>query len=657
MQYPSRERTRRRLLATAAVIAVTTSLPGLAGMAGAQAAPPATGIIQPRQQATTTTEVTLVTGDIVTLTTQADGKQSVTVQAAEGTDKTFQTLTEPNGDMYVFPSDAIDGVASQALDKRLFNVTQLIKDGYGDAQSDEMPVIVSYANKPAATTLGKRAAGLPASERGLVADKVGMAGVHVDKDGAKSFWKAVKPVSKASRKGKAVTVPGTAKVTKLWYDGKVKASLDKSVPQIGAPEAWAQGYDGKGTKVAILNTGAGLDNADIAPRITQAKSFIEGEDADDGYGHGTHVASTIAGSGVNSGGRYKGVAPGADLLIGKVLDNKGGGDFSDVLAGMEWAADQGADVVNMSLGTTANDSTDALTEAVDSLSAFSGTLFVIAAGNYGPEEISIASPATAASALTVGAVDRGDQLAPFSSRGPRIGDAGIKPEITAPGVGIVAARASGTTLGTPVDANYIAMNGTSMATPHVAGAAALMAQRHPDWNGACIKAALTSHAKTVSGQTVYEQGYGRVDVAAAVDSDLNLAGTVDYGLVKWQDGTFDKLTRTLTFSNDGPREAVLDLDAQVKDASGATLRGGALTFSGESVSGGKVTVPAGTSAEVTRPSTPTPSPRAVIRAPSRPQLPTAARSTPRSASSRRPRSGPSPSVSRTASVVSRAPWN
>ncbi|NED82997.1 S8 family serine peptidase [Streptomyces sp. SID11233] len=590
MHHPLRGTGARRLAAAATlVVAVTVGGPG-AQAAEPRASTPQSATNAPasaEERAVTAKRLTLITGDTVAVSTAPQGGQSVDILPGGGGKGAFRTSTGANGDLYVYPADALDAIGKDTLDKELFNVTRLLKDGRGDASTEDIPAIVDYRGKPPAALLKSSADELPASRPTALLPRLGMTGVAVDKSEAARFVSA------------ATKATGSTGIAKIWYDAPVKAALDKSVPQIGAPVAWAEGYDGKGTKVAVLDSGADLTNADIAPRIIGTKSFVAGEDVSDGYGHGTHVASTIAGSGANSGGVYKGVAPGADLMIGKVLNNAGGGDFSDVMAGMEWAANEGADVINMSLGAAATDSTDALTEAVDSLSASTGTLFVIAAGNYGPDEVSIASPATAASALTVGAVDREDQLAEFSSRGPRIADAGIKPEITAPGVGIVAARAAGTALGVPVDDHYTTMNGTSMATPHVAGAAAIMAQRHPDWTGTRIKAALTSHAKVITGQSVYEEGYGRVDVAAALDAGLDLAGTVDYGLLKWQDGTFDKRTRTLTFTNDGATEATLDLKAPVEDANGTALPEGALTFTGDGLSGSTLTLPAGSKAQVT----------------------------------------------------------
>ncbi|WP_392673569.1 S8 family serine peptidase [Streptomyces sp. LN785] len=587
MQHPPRGRSRSGLLATAVAAALGASLTGIAG---AQATQAPTGLVNSAQRASSSATVTLVTGDTVTVTTAPDGRQSVDATAAAGSAKTFRTVTGPDGDLYVYPSDVLDGVASGALDVRLFDVTQLVKDGYADSRSDRLPVIVSYGDEPNATTLTKRADALPDSDRGVVLDRLDMAGVEVGKKGAKSFWRQVKPVSRAPENGKAVTAPGSAGVTKVWYDGKAKVSLDRSVPQIGAPEAWAKGYDGKGAKVAILDTGVDLTNADVKDRVGASMSFVPGVPVDDGHGHGTHVASTIAGSGANSGGKYKGVAPGADLLIGKVLGNDGSGEYSWIMAGMEWAAEQGADVVSMSLGGPATPGGDVMTQAVDRLSASSGTLFVIAAGNAGPGASTLGSPGTADSALTVGAVDKSDVLASFSSRGPRLGDSAIKPEITAPGVNIMAARAAGTTMGTPVSEFYTTASGTSMATPHVAGAAAILAQRHPDWTGQRIKEALTTHARIAPGSSVYEQGDGRVDIPAALDPELEISGSGDFGLVEWSETGYEKETRKVTLTNPTATDTTVALSA----AAGDTLPAGALSLSDSSV-----TIPAGGTADVT----------------------------------------------------------
>ncbi|NYT94247.1 S8 family serine peptidase, partial [Salinispora sp. H7-4] len=148
--------------------------------------------------------------------------------------------------------------------------------------------------------------------------------------------------------------------------------------------------------------------------------------------------------GAASNGDNTGVAPAADLIVGKVLNNNGYGQDSWVIAGMQWAAESGADVVNMSLGSPSQtDGLDPMALAVDTLSAQHDTLFVVAAGNKSGGLIG--SPGTAASALTVSAVDKQDQLAGFSSAGPLAGTGALKPDLTAPGVAINAARSQHST--------------------------------------------------------------------------------------------------------------------------------------------------------------------------------------------------------------------
>src|SRR5690606_8402527 len=127
---------------------------------------------------------------------------------------------------------------------------------------------------------------------------------------------------------------------------------------------------GSGVTVAVIDTGIDADHPDLSSRIVAARSFVPGEDVTDGNGHGTHVASIIAGSGAASAGRYGGVAPGVDLVIGKALGNQGNGTMSQVIEAMEWAVlEQGADVVNLSLGGDPTDGTDPGSQAVNDLTA------------------------------------------------------------------------------------------------------------------------------------------------------------------------------------------------------------------------------------------------------------------------------------------------
>jgi hypothetical protein len=256
-------------------------------------------------------------------------------------------------------------------------------------------------------------------------------------------------------------------------------------------------------------------------------------------------------------------------LIGKVLDNGGTGFDSEAIAGMEWAVQQGAKIVSMSLGSTyPSDGNDPMSQAVDQLSAQSGALFVVAAGNSGMEEF-IGSPAAASSALTVGAVDRDDKQATFTTKGPRIGDGALKPEVTAPGVDIVAARAAGTNAGRNLSEHYTAMSGTSMATPHVAGAAAILAQRHPDWTGQQLKSALMGSAVATPKTSPTAQGLGRIDVAKALQEQVVAdQPTLLFGDLAWTGKAPPPVQRVITYRNSGKTTVTLDLTSDVRTAAG-----------------------------------------------------------------------------------------
>ncbi|MGW4213421.1 S8 family peptidase [Lentzea sp. NPDC004789] len=450
--------------------------------------------------------ITLVTGDEVVLT----GSSRVAVRPGPGrSDVSF--LQQPGTpDITVVPSDAAPLLRDGRVDPRLFNVSELARQGFAGRP---LPLIVS--GLPGVRTLSSlNAAVLPASAE---------------------VWRAA--------------VTGSARV---WLDGRAHVVLDQSARQIGAPAAWEAGITGKGVTVADLDGGWDPGHPDLGA-VAETRDFT-GTGIRDGYGHGTHTASIIAGRGA----RYRGVAPDARLLVGKVCTDDGSCPESAIIAGMEWAAASGAAAVNLSLGGPATDGTDPMSLAVNALTAQYGTLFVVAAGNSGVPG-SVGAPGAADAALTVGSVTKQDALSPFSSRGPRVGDYAVKPDIAAPGSSIVAARAAGTSMGTPVDELYTSASGTSMATPHVTGAAALLKQAHPSWRAAELKAALLASSLEL-GLSVYEQGAGRLDVARALGQSVTSSpASLSFPYAAWPHTGI--LTRTVTYSNAGAAPVSLTLKA------------------------------------------------------------------------------------------------
>lgn len=558
---------------TAVALAALMSATAPAAVGADAAREPRVSALSPSTSAAIHT-VRLITGDTVVVT-GTGAEQNVSFKPDGDSPEGIARIEQTGTQITVVPDEVRALLDAGTLDPRLFDIDALIAQGYADGA--ELPLIVRGTDADVPLPQG---AGKVRKLRGLKS-----AATHVEAGRTSVFWSGLRSRQKGASARKLATG-----VEKVWLDGKVRATLADSVPQIGAPQAWAAGKDGTGVKVAVLDTGVDGTHPDLAGRVGEARNFTETEDAVDHHGHGTHVASTVAGSGAASGGKNKGVAPGAELLVGKVLNDEGSGSDSSVLAGMDWAAHSGAKVVSMSLGTReASDGTDPLSAAVDKLTAETGTLFVIAAGNTGPDQTTIGSPGAAEAALTVAAVDKQDKLAPFSSRGPRLGDNALKPDLAAPGVNIVAARASGTTMGTPTGESYTSASGTSMATPHVAGAAAILAQAHPEWTAAELKGALMSSAKTLAGGA-FAEGSGRADIPAALDQTV-WATNASFGTVAAR-GAAAPITRKVTFHNSADREVTVSLAGALK-LDGGAVAAGALTLGADTV-----TIPAHGRADV-----------------------------------------------------------
>jgi hypothetical protein len=479
--------------------------------------------------------LTLITGDRITFT---DG--TATATAGPGRAHIRFTRRVHGKQITITPSDALPLLRAGRIDPRLFDVTALLEAGQD--RRAFTPLILKHDGSAAALALGARGRTLPT---------IRAIALRAPTDGV--LWRDL--------------TTGNPGITRVWLDGIRKPTLHESVPLVGAPTAWTTGFDGAGVTVAVLDTGIDATHPDLADRIAGAHNFAAddpwwSEDELDHAGHGTHVASTIAGTGAASNGAYRGVAPGARLLDVKVC-SVGGCTDSTVLAGMDWAIANGARVLNLSFGNYDYPGIDVLEEAVNTLSAEHDVLFVVAAGNDGGYR-HVDSPGSADAALTVGAFDKADQLAEFSGRGPRLGDLAVKPDLVAPGVDITAARSSESVL--PGEA-YTALSGTSMATPHVAGAAAILRQRHPDWTSAQLKAALVASAAPHPALDGFSQGAGRLDVARALDQLVTTTPTsIACGFQRWPHGDDEPITATVTYRNGGTAPVTLDLAVRSTDA-------------------------------------------------------------------------------------------
>lgn len=325
-------------------------------------------------------------------------------------------------------------------------------------------------------------------------------------------------------------------VKKIYPNNKVYATLMDSVPLIGADQVWnmqsnGTNLTGEGVTIGIIDTGVDYTHPDlgrcfgIGCKVVDGWDFVN-NDADpmDDHGHGTHVAATAAGRGV-----LNGVAPDAIIYAYKVLDAGGGGSWESVIGGIERATDPNQDndfsdhldIISLSLGGNGNPD-DLVSQAIDNAVDL-GIVATIAAGNSGPDKETIGSPGTARKAITVAASHKSDYIVYFSSRGPVVWDDGIiiKPDVTAPGVDICAAQWDNAwEYAKCLDDEHTAISGTSMATPHVAGVAALIKQAHPNWTPNQIKMALRKTAVDITpldlGDDILQQGYGRINALGAV---------------------------------------------------------------------------------------------------------------------------------------------
>ncbi len=345
-------------------------------------------------------------------------------------------------------------------------------------------------------------------------------------------------------------------VLAVSLDRRISGTLERTGATIGS--TWVREHlrvDGTGVTVAIIDSGVASWHDDLNPQhMLRFVDFVEFRTSPyDDYGHGTHVAGIIGGSGYDSGGARTGVAPGANLVVLKVLDADGGGYISNVIAALDYAVQHRSElhirVINLSVaaGVFESYTTDPLTLAARR-AVESGIVVVTAAGNFGRDADGavqyggVTAPGNAPWVLTVGASSHNgtvarsdDTIAAFSSRGPTQIDFAAKPDLVAPGVGIESLTEAGTLLfkahpaarlwGTVATATppYLSLSGTSMAAPVVAGTVALMFQANPALTPNLVKAILQYTAEHRASIDDLTQGGGFLNARGAVQLADSLA--------------------------------------------------------------------------------------------------------------------------------------
>lgn len=358
-------------------------------------------------------------------------------------------------------------------------------------------------------------------------------------------------------------------------DGNAEGEYQCPSRMINAERLWELGIDGKGVTVAVIDSGIDKNHPDLVDKVVGEKNFVKDDaTANDLLGHGTMVAGIIAGSGAASGGEYKGIAPGADLLSVKVINSNGDGRISDIIAGIEWAMYNGADVLSLSLGgLNLGETNPPITMAADkamdagavvcvaagnrnntkpdglsgSGTAEGRTSTVADTGNINPIDLSqiddeenkdvllllvpillalppglIDSPGDGLKVVTVGASDCDGRVAAFSGSGPTR-DERTKPDIVGPGVDVISTVPPGLEKPDYVDVYYARESGTSLSTPVAAGLAALLLQADEDLTPAGVKAAMTRGAMKLNNSLgeeyeEYYQGAGLMDANQSYQS-------------------------------------------------------------------------------------------------------------------------------------------
>lgn len=316
----------------------------------------------------------------------------------------------------------------------------------------------------------------------------------------------------------------------LHENTNITAQMNMARRAVNADVVTNHGITGEGVTICILDTGASSVEDFTKPqnRIIAFRDFVNGKSKPyDDNGHGTHVTGIAAGNGYKSNGMYMGIAPNANIVSLKILDGDGKGNVADVLAGLQWINDNHKEydirVVNLSIGT--EDSGGPLVKAVEKLWD-KGLIIVIAAGNNGPGYSSITSPGDSRKVITVGASDDnqtvsiwGDSVVNFSGRGPT-SECIIKPDIVAPGSNIISCLSNevNKAMMKTHSEDYAIMSGTSMSTPIITGAIALLLQKRKDLTPNEVKLRLKKSAVNLN-YSANQQGWGLIDLKKLILED------------------------------------------------------------------------------------------------------------------------------------------
>ncbi|MCL2653633.1 MAG: S8 family serine peptidase, partial [Propionibacteriaceae bacterium] len=527
---------------------------------GGQTPPVTTPSAQTGGAPTGAVDVRLITGDVVHL--QDGTVASVTPGPRSNGQHAVFSINVADDQTYVIPSD-VTGLLGDSLDKELFNVTKLAS--YKLDPDEGVPAVVT--GMPMTRTRAATPGWQVTETLGALQAQVGVADANTD-DGPAPAWGLINQVAASSSTTSKVWLDQQYQFTKTSV---VQLTMAPTVPPwmslIGADVAHDDGFTGTGVTVGVVDSGIDMSHPDFAGQTIHAQDFTGSGSAYDAIGHGTAVASEIIGTGAASAGTYVGVAPGATLVDARVIDSNGGATDSAIMAGLEWVAQQGASVINMSLGDSSNidAGSSLLSQFVNQVSDQYGCLIVVAAGNWGTQ--TIIAPASANKALTVGATLQDGTLAWFSSTGPRRGDGAVKPEIMAPGAGTVTRDGQGNvtdSTGIVVAAagtgTYTSADrGTSMAAPLVTGAAALLKQANPTISSEAIRATLMASAKPLpDSSSVFEQGAGLLDIPAALHQTITTSPTqLNFG--EMTEPYAPTSTQTLTYVNQGTTDETMTL--------------------------------------------------------------------------------------------------